>query len=629
MKIAILIGGIAYEVQRRFLEGIMEYARKKDISIFVFTCNGDIYGQSEYGIGEYNIYHLPDLRSFDGIIYAKNTIQNEEIGNELTEIIRCSGTPVISIESEIEGMARFYVDNKKAIARMVSHLIKKHKVQRICYLSGPRQNTESRERLWGVKEGLEQQGIVLKEEDIHYGDYWVESGRRLIRHIMEEKKEIPEAIICANDDMAIGVYLELRKYDIRVGEDILLTGFDHTSDTDNLYPAITTIEKPQFEMGYEACKTLAEGRDIKDREFPVSCCYRGSCGCHEPKKKQLGDVQVKDIEKRLGMISMSEITRNMASDLNDHDNLNDFFECLKQYISKTDFTFFYLCLCEEPKGNHDMEYNYEIREDYTSRIYIPVAYENGDFQKYGYFDKRSLLPEECMKRSVENTYMVMPLHFRKNCLGYCIMAGSDWPIRSTQFPNWIMNISNALENIRKQSALKRLVSRLNDMWVLDTMTKLFNRAGFFKFADKIKEECIREEKPIRILFLDINKLKCVNDNYGHEEGDFYITTVASCLKRLKRHGEIIMRYGGDEFVVLGKGGRENYLEEYQELLNKELEKVSIEKQKPYEMSVSVGFYSVTVDGNFRLDTLIETADKEMYKKKRETVAKEKEKQEEV
>ncbi len=108
MKIAVLVGGIAYEVQRRFLEGIMDYAQDKEVGIFVFTCNGDLYKQSDYGIGQFNIYHLPDLKSYDGIIYSKYTIQNEEMGAELTEIIKQSGIPAISMEAEIEGMARFY-----------------------------------------------------------------------------------------------------------------------------------------------------------------------------------------------------------------------------------------------------------------------------------------------------------------------------------------------------------------------------------------------------------------------------------------------------------------------------------------------------------------------------------------
>lgn len=616
MKIAVLIGGIAYEVQRYLLEGIMEYARDKGVSIFVFTCNGDIYKQSEYGIGEYNIYHLPKLQSYDGIIYSKYTIQNEEMGNKLADIIQCSGIPAISIEAEIEGMTRFYVDNQKAMGNMVSHLIKKHDAKKICYLSGPRQNYESRERLEGAKRSLEEFGKILDEENIYYGDFWVESGRQFVNQLIDKQK-IPDAIVCANDDMAIGAYLELYKQDIRVGRQMLLTGFDHTTDTDNLSPGISTIRKPQFEIGYEACKALVEKKMLQNREFQVSYHYRGSCGCRELENKKLEEVQITDIERRLAMLSMSDLTKNMASDLNNYDNLEDFCAGLKQYIEKTDFTYFYLCLCEELNMNHAVEYNYEIREEYTPRIYIPIAYENGSFQEYGYFDKDLLLPHICMEKSAGKTYIVMPLHFRRNCLGYCVMAGSDWPMRSTQFQNWIMNISNAIENIRKQSALKRLVSKLNDMWIMDTMTKVFNRAGFFRFAGRIEAECIRENKPIGIAFIDINKLKRVNDNYGHEEGDFYIMAVAESIKRLKKNGEIIMRYGGDEFVVLGKVKGNNYFGNYQEDLNRELEECRVKHNKPYPMSASAGFYSVIIDEEFKLDVLIENADKEMYKKKRE------------
>lgn len=78
MRIAVLIGGIAYEVQKRLLEGIMKYAAERKITIDVFTCNGDMYRQSEYGAGEFQIYELPDLTRYDGVIFAKDTIQNEQ-----------------------------------------------------------------------------------------------------------------------------------------------------------------------------------------------------------------------------------------------------------------------------------------------------------------------------------------------------------------------------------------------------------------------------------------------------------------------------------------------------------------------------------------------------------------------
>lgn len=63
MKIAVLVGGIAYETQRRLLEGIVRYTDEENVKIFVFTCNGDIYRQAEYGIGEFQILFCRILHS--------------------------------------------------------------------------------------------------------------------------------------------------------------------------------------------------------------------------------------------------------------------------------------------------------------------------------------------------------------------------------------------------------------------------------------------------------------------------------------------------------------------------------------------------------------------------------------
>lgn len=616
MRIAVLLGGIVYEVQRRLLEGIMECGRKRGVGIFVFTCNGDGYRQSEYGVGEFNIFRLPKLTDYDGIVLVRETIQSERVAREVTELARCSGVPAVSIETRVEGMPCFYIDNCKAMEQVIAHLADCHLQagDRVCCLSGPRQNRESTERLESVIRSLNVRGFQLCEEDIFYGDFWVESGRMVVRTLVEQKKKLPRAVICANDDMALGVCLELREQGIQPGGEVMVTGFDHTSDSDRLFPAIATVEKPLFKMGYEACDCLLDG-GAADREFEAKYFLRGSCGCPETDKQSVQALQVEELERRLESMSMAEINKNMASDLNDHDNLGGFCSCLKKYVESMAFTHFYLCLCEE-KPENGMEYSYVVHEEYAERIHIPLAWENGVFREYGYYPRRLLLPENCLKNS-GGTYFVMPLHFRKNCLGYCVAAGNEIPMTSTQFQNWMMNISNSLENIRKQCALKRLVSRLDDMAFMDTMTGVFNRAGFFRFAAKIEEECRQENCGLELFFLDINRLKHVNDEYGHEEGDFYIKAVAGALKKLKRSGQIIMRYGGDEFAVLGKKRRGTPLEDFGAELGRILTDCRKQAKKPYDMSVSVGRYNQSVGADFRLDRLIEQADKEMYKRKKE------------
>ncbi len=616
MKIAVLIGGIAYETQKRLLEGIMKYARTEKISIHVFTCNGDLYKQSEYGMGEFQIYHLPDLTRYDGIIFARDTIQSEQYADEITQRIRQSQKPVISIENHIQGMPVFYVDNREAMREMTAHLIEVHGVKEFCYLSGPKENPESVERLKGFMDALDEHGLLAEEEVIHYGNYWIDSGRRLVKELKESEKKLPQAIVCANDNMALGVYMELLEYGVQVGKDILLTGFDHATDAAHLIPAITTVEKPQMQIGYEACRSLVEEKRIKNRKFKVKGCFRGSCGCRERRSQKIAEVQLCNIEQKMETINMAEINKNMASVLTGCDNLNDFCEGLKTYIAQINFSFVYLCLCEEELTEDKAEYDYRIRENYAKRAYIPVAYEKGRFTAYSFFESDEFLPKECREKTEGEVCIAAPLHFRRNCLGYLVMCGSSLPFNNIQFQNWIMNISNALENIRKQEELKRLVKKLNQVWMLDNLTQVYNRAGFFHFAGKMLDECRQQETPIGMLFADINKLKFVNDNYGHEEGDFYIKSVAGNLKALISKEQILMRYGGDEFVVLGKCIKGDEFSSLMAMLNPRMEKCRQKNGKDYEMSVSIGFQSVSITKEFKLDQLIEQADREMYKMKK-------------
>lgn len=617
MKIAVLVGGIAYEAQRRLLEGVMKYADEENVNIFVFTCNGDIYRQSEYGIGEFQILFLPDLAQYDGIIFARDTIQNEQFAAEITQRILDSGTPAISIENHIPEMPVFYVDNREAMRDIVSHLIEVHEVRDICYLSGPAQNPESSERLKGVMDAVNEHGLTLDEDKIHYGDFWIDSGKMLVEHMMESGEKLPDALICANDDMALGAYLEFCRRGIQIGKDIIITGFDHTSDASNLTPKITTVEKPQTQIGYEACKVLAQRKKIPDRKFNVKCYYRGSCGCQEHKIRNLSEVQLKNVSHKLGIVNMAEINKNMVSDLNDCDSMQEFYECLKEYIAQLDFTFVYLCLCEDSVSEDKIEYDYQINENYSEKIYIPVAYENGNFTEYPFFECKELLPRECMEKLENRMCIVAPVHFRKNCLGYLVMCGSELPYNSTQFQVWLMNISNALESMRKQEELKRLVKKLKDVWMLDSLTQVYNRAGFFHFADKLLIECKQHDMPIGMLFVDINKLKRVNDEFGHEEGDFYIKTVADYMKKLKSEGQLLMRYGGDEFVVLGVYTQGDEFTGLIDKLNPMLSECRRQNQKVYEMSVSIGFQSVSTTQDFHLDQLMKQADQEMYSMKKQ------------
>ena len=328
----------------------------------------------------------------------KDTIQNEEVLVGVTKRIRESNIPVVCIDSRMEGASHFFVDNREAMREMVEHFVTVHKVKDFCYLSGPAQNPESIERLRGVWDVVEKYDLPFTESDVEYGNFWVDSGREFVKKMLSGIRKMPKAIICANDDMAMGVYLELAQNNIEVGKQVLLSGFDHTSDAVNLTPAIATVEKPQEKMGYEACRKLVEEIGISSCKFQVKYYFRGSCGCPNHRKRNLAEVQIRNVLDKTDVVNMAEINRNMVSDLNDCDNLEDFCECLKRYIIQIDFSFFYLCLCEE-QLSEELEYTKKESRCYSNRVYMPVVYENGNFSQYGWFDSKQLLPETFLQKT--------------------------------------------------------------------------------------------------------------------------------------------------------------------------------------------------------------------------------------
>ena len=225
----------------------------------------------------------------------------------------------------------------------------------------------------------------------------------------------------------------------------------------------------------------------------------------------------------------------------------DLFEKIRKYVAMLDPEEFYLCLGYNTNSiNTDImsQLNTEAANvdllTYPKDATVPIAYRNGHF---------------------------MPVHYQERTYGYCVLGKSRLLIDSSWFHLFIMNINNALESVRKQEVMNAMVERLNRMWVYDTLTGIFNRAGFFKFSSAIVKEARDRGKPLFVLFLDLDGLKKVNDQYGHDEGDAYIKAMANVLNQVRKHGELLMRYGGDEFVILSKGytdaDAKNYISQIQ------------------------------------------------------------------
>lgn len=628
MNIAVLMGGLLYDSQRELLAGIADYAKEAGANVFVFTCGGDIYKVNNHNKGEFQIYSLPDFCSYDGIIIAPNTIQNIQVVKELEKKIRKLHIPTAVIDAEMQNFVNFVVDNEKAMYDMGEHIVKCHKCRKILYISGPKENQESNERKRGFLSCMEKNRLE-KDKDfcIMYGNFWTDSGEKLLQKYIKQQKSVPEAVICANDYMAIGVIEELNRMGIRVPDEVVVTGFDDSKEARYHEPRITSIKKPIYGIGYAACKDLLDGNiGGGTRRFSVDYKFTESCGCMKCSKEDIKEFKKKVTRERNDNIYWAEILNAMSADLNELSMPSEFIDKLKKYIRKLGFPYFYLCLCDESLPAEQVELidgRYRIvnqeNKTYTDRMQVEIAYANGKFHAPEKIETNKLLPQSFYKNAEGVVAVILPIHFRLHNMGYCVVGDSSFPMETIQFQSWITSLGNGLENIRKQMLMKFMIEQLNKMWICDSMTGVLNRTGFYQKAEEIIGFCKKQQLPVRLSFVDIDRLKNVNDSYGHEEGDFYIKSVARVLQDNCDAEGIVMRYGGDEFVILQcDEGKEPY-DRLTRRIKKAVADIRKEQNKPYIMDVSIGHYVEEVTENFNLEVLLEQADKEMYEMKRKVI----------
>jgi diguanylate cyclase (GGDEF)-like protein len=161
-----------------------------------------------------------------------------------------------------------------------------------------------------------------------------------------------------------------------------------------------------------------------------------------------------------------------------------------------------------------------------------------------------------------------------------------------------------------------LEERIRDLSLRDDLTGLYNRRGFFLFAEREFALSARSQVPFSVLFIDLDGLKRVNDRLGHDAGSTFLREMASLLRKSFRDTDILARIGGDEFVVAGVLGASGVT---QAALR--LEKAAAERNgapgNAYPLEFSMGHAISTPDRLETLEELLNRADSAMYARKRE------------
>lgn len=628
ITVAVIASGVDEEYQHSILDGIHRYAAHHGVNIAHFIAFGGMLANPKYDQGEYNIYALPNFELFDGVILLSNTFSSDLVA-EIAQRIAKARIPAVSIDRDIEGMYYLGIHNGDAMEQITRHLIEEHHAKCFNFISGPDDNTESLERLSRFRKVLAEYNIPLEEERIYHGSFRAKDGRRAARAFLGSALPMPDAIVCANDAMALSAILTLEENGIHCPEDVLVSGFDNIYNAKNFSPALTTVERPLMQSGALACEMICRLLDgeIIDRVQQLSAVpiYSESCGCPPVAGEDIALFKQRNYQVIEGINADIGLLNQMSCALVECDTFNEYITAMQDLVLKTKCEEFYLCLNDNwhtKRLRYDTLITGEIPEDsyttqgYSGRMLLPLAYYDGRFSVGESFHTDIMLPRLRIESDTPRRLYFVPLHFRERCLGYFVIVNSDIPMTSALFHSWSINISNSLENFRKLLCLDEVVQELDKLYAVDSLTGVFNRNGFNRETSEPFHRCIEEKRTAMIMFVDMDGLKQINDTYGHKAGDHAIRSIASILQESCINGELACRFGGDEFFIFATDYTENDVLALRSRMQEQIDICNRNSGQPYSLSISVGAYITTPVAGTSLFQLITIADSRMYEEKK-------------
>jgi diguanylate cyclase (GGDEF)-like protein len=170
-----------------------------------------------------------------------------------------------------------------------------------------------------------------------------------------------------------------------------------------------------------------------------------------------------------------------------------------------------------------------------------------------------------------------------------------------------------IERRQREEHLRRSAENRS---LLDELTQLGNRRGFFELGEQALDTARREQHILGLFFMDLNGLKQINDTLGHIAGDDALRDTAEVLRNTFRGSDIVARLGGDEFVALAHLHSEHDIETLCTRLREHLREFNASQRRPYEVDLSIGATLVDGPADLNLEEIIARADEAMYQEKR-------------
>lgn len=332
-----------------------------------------------------------------------------------------------------------------------------------------------------------------------------------------------------------------------------------------------------------------------------------------------------NISERKQSEQLNTILYNISKATNSSISLKQLYPLIHQELGKiVDATNFYIALLDEKEGKIYFPYHVDEMGD----EFEPQNLEYKSLTCYVIRNKRSLLLNyDKIKKLNDNGELLnpgiitkdifwfgVPLKVEDKVIGAMAVQSYTDPglyakkdIKLMEFVS--AQVATAIERKRTEEGLKKLAH-------YDLLTGAYNRGYGLELLQRQVKLAKRNKTSFLLAYTDLDNLKGINDKFGHEEGDKAITQMANLFQSILREVDIIVRTGGDEFLLVFPDSSLKEIPIIEKRLYDELARENRNSNKPYKIGFSIGFSCYNSEHPKSIEEIIRIADQKMYKNKK-------------
>ena len=248
---------------------------------------------------------------------------------------------------------------------------------------------------------------------------------------------------------------------------------------------------------------------------------------------------------------------------------------------------------------------------------MDILYEllDGKRMPLRHFDSKELYPDYVHEKGESNLYIFAPLNYLHFIAGFVAIKNSPELLYTLELGKFCMNMNAQLFSMRRHIFSKRDNDELKRIYMTDALTGMYNRTGCNKVLYEFIASRKAENKRSILVFADIDRMKTINDVYGHLNGDFAIKATAEAFQKHSPKDWLFGRYGGDEFIGVGSYPESENMEDLIKRISEAMSEEFASLNLAFILHASIGYAVIEPDEEASIEEYIDRADKYMYVEK--------------